>query len=63
MQTFTTIYRTGGTENCTWRRCLAVTSHDEAVRQARAIEQLGYKALIHRTRALDIIGMPEGWEA
>jgi hypothetical protein len=61
--TFTTIYRTGGTENCVWKRCLAVQSEQVAREQAASIEKMGYRAIVHRTHILDAIGMPEGWAA
>jgi hypothetical protein len=60
-ETFTTIYRTGGTENCVWKRCLAVLTVAEANEQAAKIERMGYRAIVHRTHILDAIGMPEGW--
>jgi hypothetical protein len=61
--TFTTVYRTGGTENCVWKRCLAVPTETEARKQAADIERMGYLAIVHRTHVLDVIGMPEGWTA
>jgi hypothetical protein len=61
--TFTTIYRTGGTEKCVWKRCLPVLTAEAAAEQAAQIERMGYRAIVHRTHMLDAIGMPEGWAA
>jgi hypothetical protein len=60
-ETFTTIYRTGGTERCQWKRCLPLTSEQAACEQAAHIERMGYRAIVHRTHILDAIGMPDGW--
>lgn len=61
-QSFTMIYRTGGTERCTWRRCLATLDLTEAERQAADCERMGYKAIVHHTDRLNAVGMPTGWE-
>ena len=61
--TFTVVYRTGGTENCTWRRTMAYATREEARESAASVERMGYKALVHKTHEIDAIGMPEGWDA
>ena len=62
--TYTVIYRTGGTERCTWRRTfVAHRTRESARKMADDIERMGYKAIIHVTRELDVIGLPEGWYA
>ncbi len=63
MKTLTVIYRTGGTENAEWKRCIPVLTRAEALDLKTSCELAGYKALIHDTKALDRIGMPEGWAA
>lgn len=61
--TYTPIYRTGGTKRCTWRRVEAQPTKEAAQAKAAEIEKMGYKTLIHVTRILNVIGMPTGWEA
>jgi hypothetical protein len=61
METFTVVYRTGGTESAKWRKCLPVLSSAEAVALADDIGRMGYKAIIHFTATLEAIGMPTGW--
>lgn len=58
---YTTIYRTGGTANCKWNRCTSGT-YEESKKLQDGCERMGYKALIHKTAALNSIGMPEGWD-
>lgn len=62
-ETFTVVYRTGGTENCVWKRSLTVVKSVEAIAIKESLERAGYKALIHKTSQLDKLGMPIGWEA
>jgi len=59
---YTVIYRVGGTEHCTWKRCLPVSTINEANKQAEGIERMGYKTLVHLTEILNWLGMPTGWE-
>lgn len=61
--TFTVIYRTGGTMNARWHRCASVATHEEARKMQDEIKRGGRKALIHNTRLLDAIGLPTGYEA
>lgn len=61
MKTFTVIYRTGGTHNCLWLKTTPVATKREANDRAANIERMGYKAIVHETRALNSIGMPVGW--
>lgn len=62
-ETFTVMYRTGGTLRCRWVRCAAVATRAEAVPMVETIERMGYKALVFRTAYLDAVGGPEGWDA
>lgn len=61
MKTFTVIYRSGGPHNCLWHKTVPVVTKREADARAANIERMGYKAIVHETRALDSIGMPVGW--
>lgn len=63
MNTFTVIYRTGGTKRCTWRRTTPVLTREAANKRRDEVERMGYKAITHKTDELDRIGMPEGWDA
>ena len=58
------IYRTGGTENCTWNRVFTMFQNmKSAIECKKEIEKQGYKSIIHKSKALLSIGMPEGWDA
>ena len=62
--TYSIVYRTGGTHNCTWQRVFE--SHADvasANAQAAALERMGYKALVMPYATLRAIGMPIGWTA
>lgn len=61
--TFTVIYRTGGTMNARWHRCAAVATIEDARKMQDDIRRGGRKALIHKTNLLDSIGLPSGYEA
>ena len=63
LSTYTVIYRVGGTENCEWRRALPVMTYTEALDKKHNLEMGGRKAIIHLTSALNVVGMPTGWEA
>ena len=52
------IYRTGGTENFTWHRSVAMTS-DEAIQVQRDLARMGYRAHIERYRRSLAVGLPE----
>lgn len=57
--TFTVIVRTGTPERCEWQRLPDAFSTRDAARECAA--KLDH-ALVHPTKALDSIGMPEGFE-
>ena len=62
--TYSIVYRTGGTHNCTWQRVFE--GHADvasANAQAAALERMGYKALVMQYATLRAIGMPIGWTA
>lgn len=60
---FTVIYRRGGPAACSWHRVsLTFPTREEANDLAAEIERMGYKALVHETRQLDLVGMPQGWD-
>lgn len=61
IETFTVIYRTGGTINARWHRCATVATIEEAARMRDEIKRGGRKALIHKTHLLDAIGLPQGY--
>lgn len=61
--TFTVVYRTGGTSNAKWRRCVAVTTRNEAETMASELYVAGFKAIVFITSQLDAIGMPVGFDA
>jgi hypothetical protein len=64
MQTFTVIYRTGGTENFKWNRVgERYTNRTSAKESADGLERMGYPALIHDTKLLDAIGLPSTYSA
>lgn len=63
MTSYTVVYRTGGTLDCTWRQCRPVATMQEAVSQRDSIERGGRKALIKRTSEVVKHGLPEGWTA
>jgi hypothetical protein len=60
---FTVIYCVGGTASFEWRKCLPVATLGEANALKDAIERGGRKALVHRTDALEAIGLPETFAA
>jgi hypothetical protein len=62
--TYSIVYRTGGTHNCTWQRVMAAHADvASANAQAAALERMGYKALVMPYATLRAIGMPIGWTA
>lgn len=64
MKTFTVIYRTGGTENFKWNRVGERYSDRASAREsADGLERMGYPALVHDTKLLDSIGLPETFDA
>jgi hypothetical protein len=60
--TFTVIYRTGGTVNFKWHKAFPVETATEAEALRQSTERMGYKALTHRTSELNKIGLPETYE-
>ena len=62
MQAYTVVYRTGGTENCEWKRTSNFSSRDEADRVRAETERMGYRALVFTAHNIDAIGMPQGWD-
>lgn len=62
VEQYTVIYRTGGSERFTWHRLAKNTSLEIARKDAEEIERMGYKTLIHKTKQLDAIGLPETFE-
>ena len=64
MQTFTVIYRTGGTENFKWNRVgERYPDRASAKESAASLERMGYPSLVHDTKLLDSIGLPESFDA
>lgn len=59
---YTVIFRIGGPLGFEWRKTLGSKPYDMALTEAREIERMGYKTLIHETHLLNSIGMPETWE-
>ena len=64
MKTFTVIYRTGGTENFKWNRVgERYSDRTSAEESADGLERMGYPSLVHDTKLLDSIGLPETFDA
>jgi len=64
MQTYTVIYRTGGTENFKWNRVgERYPDRSSAQKSADGLERMGYPSLVHDTKLLDAIGLPETFNA
>ncbi len=62
--TWTVVYRTGGTALCQWRRVFDTYTDESAARKvAEEIERGGRCALVFISRQLETIGMPEGWDS
>ena len=58
---FYVVYRTGGVDNCEWKRSLPM-SKEEAEKTADTVRKGGRKALVVDKEKSDKIGLPEGWE-
>ena len=56
------VYRTGGTDNCTWKQTIAYPSRAKAFEEAKDIERMGYKTLVKTVSEVQEIGLPVGWE-
>jgi hypothetical protein len=62
--TYSIVYRSGGTHNCTWQRVMnSYADVASANAKAAEIERMGYKALVTPYATLRAIGMPIGWTA
>lgn len=61
--TFTVVYRTGGTEVCKWHECVPVSTMEKALELRDDCARMGYKAIIHKTSFVRSNGLPEGWDA
>lgn len=63
MKSYTVIYRTGGTENFQWKKCLPVATREKAFQDKAEIERMGYKSIVHDTDQINAIGLPETYDA
>jgi hypothetical protein len=59
---YSVVYRTGGTDDCTWIRVLESFQFENAKKEAEKIERMGYKTIIHDADHLKKIGLPVGWD-
>ena len=60
--TFTVIYRTGGTVNFQWHRTLTSERSREALKTfAAGIERMGYKARVVTLQELAVAGLPHNF--
>ena len=55
------VYRTGGTDNFTWRRSVAMTP-DEAIHVQRDMARMGYHSHIEFFARSMAVGLPETYE-
>lgn len=62
-QTYFVIYRTGGTDWCTWQRLFDRYTLTEANAKRDELMRMGYQALTQSASQLEKIGMPYGWTA
>jgi hypothetical protein len=62
-ETWTVIYRQGGTKRYRWVRTLDVETEENAQSHVVGLEKMGYRALKVKTAQLETLGMPEGWDA
>lgn len=58
---YTVVYRMGGTERCVWHKAIPGTL-EECLKMKGDTERMGYKCLLFKTKHLNSIGMPEGWD-
>lgn len=61
-QTWTVVYRVGGHARYEWRRTVPQATFEEAVALRTHLQRAGYHGIIHETRELDIVGLPESWQ-
>ena len=57
------MYRTGGTDWCTWRRLFDRYELKAANAKRDELMRMGYQALVQSADQLEKIGMPYGWTA
>ena len=57
------LYRTGGTDWCTWQRLFERYSLEAARAKQDELMRMGYQALVQSAEQLERIGMPYGWSA
>ena len=55
------VYRTGGFQNATWHRTLAM-SKDRAIQVCEEVKRAGRKAFIVEQDLSDAIGLPTGYD-
>ena len=55
------VYRTGGTDNFTWHRSVAMTP-DEAIQVQRDMELMGYRSHIEHYQRSLAVGLPDTYE-
>ena len=61
--TYTTVYRTGGTANFRWIKCLPVATRNEAETQVAEIQKGGRPAYCRLTSRVESLGVPTTFEA
>ena len=61
MKSHCVVYRTGGTENFTWHRSVAMTA-GEARQVQRDLARMGYRSHIEHYARSVAIGLPETYE-
>lgn len=60
---YTIIYRIGGTLNFEWKRVnTTYDNYDTARYEASRLERMGFPTHIHKTKDLNIIGLPETYK-
>jgi hypothetical protein len=60
-ESWTNVYRTGGTHNAKWQRAFPLKTEAEARAQALEIERQGYKTHTNTTEFWNTIGLPVGF--
>ena len=63
MKTWTVAFRTGGKENCEWKKTVSFLLKSDALEAKESIERGGRKALLFDTDLLNSIGLPVGWDS
>lgn len=61
-KTYTVVCRLGTPEDFEWIKTTPVATREVAVWLRDRLSQLGHKALVHDTKAIDSIGVPDTWE-